>query len=140
MGRLIIPAINAELTTIRDSLFEFATVDRATVGCKLATEVGIKVLTGLIEGGDVTIATAPLAVGLGVVGIEVVTARKRAMTARHPAYMRLLLGVTLHVTLKVLLTLEAALAAGLLALELHLLDDGWQVFETQVRTEELLFG
>lgn len=104
----------------------------------MASEIRVKVLTGLIEGGDIAIATTPLAVGLGVVGVQIVAARECTVTTRNPAYMRLLLGVALHVTLEVLLALEATLAAGLLALELHLFDDRWQVFETQSGPKELL--
>lgn len=49
------------------------------------------------------------------------------MAARNPADMGLFLGVALHVALEVFLSLEATLAARFFALELHLLDDGWQV-------------
>jgi hypothetical protein len=79
-------------------------------------------------------------VGLGIVGVEVVAARESTVTARYPAYMGLLLGMALHVTLQVLLALESALAAGLLALELDLLDDVGQVLQAQVRPQELLLG
>lgn len=43
-------------------------------------------------------------------------------------------------TLQVLLALESTLAAGLLALELDLLDDVGQVLQAQVRSQELFFG
>jgi hypothetical protein len=62
-------------------------------------------------------------VGLGVVGVEVVASGEGAVTARNPANVRLFLGVALHVSLEMLLALEPPLAARLLALELHLLDD-----------------
>lgn len=121
--RLIIPAIDAQLTTIRHAIFELAAVDGTTVGGKLSTEVGVEILTGLIQGSDVAVATAPLAVGLGIVGVEVVAAGEGAVAARNPADMRLLLGVALHVALEMFLALETPLAARLLALELHLLND-----------------
>jgi hypothetical protein len=122
-GRLIIPAINAQLATVRHGIFKLAAVDRATVRSKLATEVGVEILTGLIEGRDVAVPTAPLAVGLGVVGVKVVASGEGTVTARNPANVRLFLGVALHVSLEMLLALEPPLAARLLALELHLLDD-----------------
>lgn len=121
--RLIIPSINAQLATIRHAVFQLAAVDGPTIRGKLSTEVGVEILTGLIEGSDVAVATAPLAVGLGIVGVEVVAAREGSVAARNPADMRLLLGVALHVTLEVFLALETPLAARLLALELHLLND-----------------
>lgn len=121
--RLIIPAIDAQLATVRHSIFKLAAVDGPTVGSKLSTEIRVEILTGLIESRNVAVATAPLAVGLGVVSVEVVAAGECTVTSRNPADMRLFLGVALHVTLKVLLTLETPLAARLLALELHLLDD-----------------
>ena len=62
------------------------------------------------------------------------------MAARHPANMGLLLRMTLHVTLQMLLALEAALAARLLALELDLLDNCREVLETKVRSDQLLLG
>ena len=121
--RLIIPAIDAQLATVRHGIFKLAAVDRATVRSKLATEVGVEILTGLIEGRDVAVPTAPLAVGLGVVGVEVVASGEGTVATRNPANMRLFLGVALHVSLEMLLALEPPLAAWLLALELHLLND-----------------
>lgn len=121
--RLIIPAIDAQLATVRHGIFKLAAIDGPTVRSKLATEVGVEILTGLIEGRDVAVPTAPLAVGLGVVGIEVVTPGEGTVATRNPANMRLLLGVALHVSLEMLLALETPLAARLLALELHLLND-----------------
>lgn len=121
--RLIIPSINAQLATIRHAIFKFAAVNGPTIGGKLSTEVGIEILTAVIEGSDVAVATAPLAVGLGVVSVEVVAAREGAVAARNPTDMRLLLGVALHVALEMFLALETPLAARLLALELHLLND-----------------
>lgn len=121
--QLVIPAIDAELTAIGNRIFKLAAVDWATVGSQLATEIRIIILTGLIEGRDITVATTPLAVGLGVVCVEIVAAGESAVAARDPANMRLLFGVALHMALEVLLALETPLAARLLALELHLLDD-----------------
>lgn len=121
--RLIIPAIDAQLATIRHAIFKLAAIDGPTVRGKLSTEVRVEILTGLIQGSDVAVATAPLAVGLGIVGIQVVAAREGTVAARNPAYMRLLLGVTLHVAFEMFLALETSLAARLLALELHLLND-----------------
>lgn len=121
--RLIIPSIEAQLATIRHTVFKLATVDRPAVGGKKSSEVGVEILTGLIQGSDVAVATTPLAVGLGIVGVEVVAAGKGTVTARNPADMRLLLGVALHVALEMFLALETPLAARLLALELNLLND-----------------
>lgn len=129
--RLVIPAINVQVAAIRN-IFELATIDGTAVGSELATEVGIEILTGLIEGRNVSVPTAPLAVGLGVMGVEVITAREGTVAAGNPANMRLLLRMTLHVTLEMFLTLEATLAARLLAFELHLFDDGRKVLKTQV--------
>lgn len=67
--RLIIPSINAQLATIGHAIFKFAAVDGPTVGGKLSTEVRVEILTGLIEGSDVAVATTPLAVGLSIVGV-----------------------------------------------------------------------
>jgi hypothetical protein len=121
--QLVVPAIDTELTAIGNSIFKLASVDWATVWSQLATEIRIIILTGLIEGRDVAVATTPLAVGLGVVCVKIVAAGESAVAARDPADMRLLFGVALHMTLEVLLALETTLAARLLALELHLLDD-----------------
>lgn len=121
--RLIIPSINAQLATIRHAIFKFAAVNGPTIGGKLSTEVGIEILTSVIEGSNVAVATAPLAVGLSIVSVEVVAAREGAVASRDPTDMRLLLGVTLHVALEMFLALETPLAARLLALELHLLND-----------------
>lgn len=97
-------------------------------------------MTSLIQGRDVAVATAPLAVGLGIVRVEVIAAGEGTVAARNPADMRLLFRVAFHVALEMFLALETSLATGLLALELHLLDDGRQVLKTEVRTKELLLG
>lgn len=78
--------------------------------------------------------------GLGVVGIEIVTAGEGAMTAGDPTDMGLLLGVALHVSLQVLLSLEATLATGLFTLELNLFDDGGKVLERKALLGRLLPG
>lgn len=98
----------------------------------MTTEVGVIVLTSLVKSSDVAVSPSALAVSLGVVGIQVVTAGESTVASRNPADMGLLFGVALHVSLKVLLTLEASLAAGLLALELHLFDNSGQIFQAQV--------
>lgn len=135
--RLIIPAINAELAAIGHGIFKLAAVDRTTVGGQLTTEVRVEVLAGFIEGCNIAIATATLTVGLGVVGVQVVAARECTVAARDPAHMRLLLGVALHVPLEMFLALETTLAARLLALELHLLNDRRQVLEAESGSKEL---
>jgi len=121
LRHLLIPSINAELAI--GNVLELGSVNWTTIRCQLASEIRIIIGTGLVEGGDVAVATATLAVGLGIVCVEVIAARESTVAARHPTDMRLLLGVALHVTLEVLLALESALAAGLLAFELDLLDD-----------------
>jgi hypothetical protein len=113
----------AKITTVGNSILKLGTVKRATVRSQLATEIRVVIRAGLVEGSDIAVATAPLAVGLGVVGVQVVTSGEGAVAARNPANMRLFLGVTLHVTLEVFLTLETTLATRLLALELDLLND-----------------
>lgn len=60
------------------------------------------------------------------------------MAYRHPAHMRLLLRVALHMPLEVLLALEPALAARLLAFELNLLDDRRQVVQGKAVLRRLL--
>lgn len=104
-------------------LLQRRSVDRSTIGCQLAAELRVVIWAGLIQCGDITIAATSLAVGLGVVCVEVVAAGECSMAPRHPADVRLLFRVALHVPLQVLLPLEAARAAGLFALELDLLDD-----------------
>jgi hypothetical protein len=134
---LILPPVSAEVT-IRDVL-QLRAVNRTSVRIQLAAELRIVIRAALVEGSHIAVATTALAVGLGVMGVEVVAARESTMAARYPAYMGLLLGVALHVTLEVLLALETALAAGLLALELNLLNDVGQVLQAHVRSQELLF-
>jgi hypothetical protein len=138
LAHLIIPAINAEVT-IRDVL-KLGVVKRTAVGCQLATEIRIIIWAGLVEGGDIAVATTPLAVSLGIVSVEVVAAGESSVAARHPAYVGLLLGMALHMTLEVLLTLKAAFAPRLLALELDLLDDCGKILQAQVGPQQLLFG
>lgn len=131
VDHLVVPAINPQLTTVRN-VFELRAIDRSTIRGELTTEVWVIIRAGLVEGSDIAIATTPLAVGLGVVSVEIVTARESALAARYPANMRLFLGVALHMTLQMFLTLEPAFATRLLALELDLLDDRRQVLQTQV--------
>lgn len=139
--RLVIPAaINAKVATVRNSIFKLSAVHRATIGGKLTPEVRVEVWTGVIQGSHITVATSSLAVGLRVMSIQIVAARKRAVASGNPADMGLFLRVALHVTLEVFLALEPTLAAGLLALELDLLDDWRQVLETQCRSKKLLLG
>lgn len=137
---LVIPGIDTKVTTIRHGVLKLGAVDGAAIGSELATEVGIVIWAGLVESSNIAVASSPLAVGLGVVGVQVVAPRECSVAARHPANMGLLLGVALHVALQVLLALETALATGLLALELHLLDDRGQVLKAQVGTHKLLLG
>jgi hypothetical protein len=97
-------------------------------------------LAGIVEGSDIAVTTAALAVGLGVVGIEVIAPGECAVAAWNPTNMGLLLGVALHVPLEMLLALETSLAARLLALELNLLDHSGEVFKAKVGANQLLFG
>jgi hypothetical protein len=138
-GHLIIPAVNTEVT-VGDRILQLGAVQGTTVGSQLAAEVRIVIRTGLVEGSHISVASAPLAVGLGVVGVQVVASGESAVAAGNPANVWLLLGVALHVALQVLLTLKATLATGLLALELDLLDDRGQVLQAQVGANQLLFG
>jgi hypothetical protein len=96
-AHLILPPVNAEVT-IRDVL-KLRAVNRTPIWMQLAAEVRIVVGTALVEGGDIAVPTTPLAMGLGVVSVEVVAAGESTMAARHPAYVGLLLGMALHVAL-----------------------------------------
>lgn len=69
---LIIPAIDAEVTTVGHGVLQLGTPDGTTIGRKLATEVWVIILTCVIKGSDVAVAPAPLAVGLGVVCVQIV--------------------------------------------------------------------
>jgi hypothetical protein len=89
----------------------------------LTTELWIVVWTSLIKRGNITVTATTLAVSLGVMSVEVITAREGSVAARNPADMRLLFRVALHMSLEVLLSLETTFAAGLLASELDLFDD-----------------
>lgn len=131
IAHLVVPAINPQITTVRN-VFELRAIDGSAIRGELTTEIWVIIRAGLVEGSDIAIATTPLAVGLGVVSVEIVTARESTVAARYPANMRLFLGVALHMTLQMFLTLEPTLATGLLALELDLLDDRRQVLETQI--------
>lgn len=131
--RLIVQQVHAELASVENRVVQLGSVDRSTVRSQLAAEFRVVVRACLVEARDVSVAPPSLAVCLGVVRVEVVAAGECPVAPRDPAYVRLLLGVALHVPLQVLLSLEAAWAAGLLALELDLLDDGWQVVEGEVR-------
>lgn len=70
---LLGPSVHTQLPGIHRVL-QLGTIDRATIGSELTPEVGVVVGAGLVQGRDVPVATAPFAVGLGVVGVEVVTA------------------------------------------------------------------
>lgn len=140
MGRLVVPAVHADITTIHDGILQFGSVDRSAIRCELATELRVEVCAGIIKSGDVAVSSTTLAVRLRIVGIEIITAGKGTVATWNPAHMRLFLRVALHVTLQVLLALEAALATGLLALELNLLDNGRQVFQAQIGAGQLLLG
>lgn len=89
--RLIVPAVDAEITAVHHGVFQLGSRDGPAIGSQLAPEIRVKVWTGFVERGDVAVATAALAVGLGVVGVEVVAAREGSVAARHPADMGLLL-------------------------------------------------
>lgn len=70
---LLIPSIHTQLPSIHRVL-QLGTIDRTAIGSELTPEVGVKVGAGLVQGRNVPVATAPFAVGLGVVSIEVVAA------------------------------------------------------------------
>lgn len=135
---LFIPTINAEVTV--RNILKLGTINGASIRCQLTPELRIVIWAVLVEGGDIAVATTTLAVGLRIVCIEVVAPGESSVAARNPANMRLLFGMTLHVTLEVLLALKSALAARFLALELDLLDDWGQIFQTQGGAQELLLG
>jgi hypothetical protein len=97
----------------------------------LASKVRIIIRTSLIESSDVAVSSTSFAVGFGIVCIEIVAAGEASIAARHPAYMRLLLRVTLHMALQVLLSLKLSLAAGLFAPKLYLLDYGRKVLQPE---------
>lgn len=137
---LVIPGVDTQVTAIGHGVLKLGAIDGAAVGGELATEFGIVIWAGLVESSNIAVAPSPLAVGLGIVGVKIVAARESSVATGHPAYMRLLLRMALHVALQVLLALETALATRLLALELHLLDNGRQVLEAQVGTHKLLLG
>jgi hypothetical protein len=88
--QLVIPAIDAKLTAIGHSVFELAAVDGTTVGRQLAAEIRIIILTGVVESRDVSVATTPLAVGLGIMCVEIVAAREGAVASRDPTNVRFL--------------------------------------------------
>jgi len=137
---LVIPTIDAEVTAVRHGILQLGAVKRTAVRSQLATEVWIIIRTGLVESSHIAVASAPLAVGLGVVCVQIVASGESAVAAGDPANVRLLLGMALHVALEVFLALEATLATRLLALELDLLDDRGQVLQTQVGAQQLLLG
>jgi hypothetical protein len=60
--------------------FLVATVPSPEATTSTPTTPRPTILTGLIEGRDVAVPTAPLAVGLGVVGVEVVASGDRAFS------------------------------------------------------------
>ena len=132
---LLIECIHAKFPRVSDGVLQLGPIQWSTVRCELSTEIRVKVWTGLIQCRHVAVATAPFAVCLGVMSVEVVTAREGPVAPRHPAYMGLFLRVALHVSFQMLLALETALAARLFALELHLSDDRWQALK-----RETLFG
>lgn len=88
-AHLILPPVSAEVT-IRDVL-QLGAVNRTPVRVQLATELRIVIRAGLVESSHIAVAATALAVGLGVVGVEIVAARESTMAARYPANMGLLL-------------------------------------------------
>lgn len=138
VAHLVIPGVDTQVTAVGHGVLQFRAINGTSVRRELATEVRIVIRAGLVEGSNIAVASSPLAVGLGVVGIQVVTTGESSVAAGHPADMGLFLGMALHVALQMLLALETTLATRLLALELDLLDDGWQVLEAQVGAHKLL--
>jgi hypothetical protein len=122
-GHSVIPGFNVSLLGLRNRVIKLGAIDGTTVRSQLSTKVGIIVRAGLIKGGNITVAATPLAVSLCVMCVEVVASRETAVASGYPANMGFLLGVTLHVSLEMFLSLESALATRLLAAELDLLDD-----------------
>lgn len=73
-GHLVIPPVHILIVAVRHRIVKRAAADRATISRQLAAEVRVVIQTGLVESGDVTISTTPLAVCLGVMCIEIVAA------------------------------------------------------------------
>ena len=70
---LLVPSIHTHLPSVHRVL-QLGTIDRTAIGSELTPEVGVEVRAGLVQGRNVPVATAPFAVGLGVMSVEVVTA------------------------------------------------------------------
>jgi len=70
---LLVPSIHTQLPSVH-RVIQLGPINRTAVGSELAPEVRVEVGAGLVQGRDIPVATAPFAVGLGVVSVEVVTA------------------------------------------------------------------
>lgn len=136
--RSLQPRLLARFASIGHEILGLGVVDWSPVSGQLAAIFRVVVWAVLVQCRDIAIPAAALTVGLRVMRVQVVTARESPFAARNPAYMRLLLRVALHVSLQMLLPLEATLATGLLALELDLLDNRWKVLQTQALLRRLL--
>lgn len=131
MVPLVVPVVNVGLLGLRDRVIQLGAINGTTIRGQLTAEVWVIVRACLVKGSNIAVAATPLAVSLGVVCIEVIASGETPVASWHPAYMRLLLGVALHVPLEMLLPLESTFTTWLLASELDLLDDGGQVLKLE---------
>ena len=134
----VIPGVYTDFASVGNDIFQLRPVDRSTILGELPAEVRIVVGARLIQSGHISVATAALAVGLGVVGIEVIAAPEGALAPGHPADMGLLFGVALHMPLQMFMPLESPFATGLLALELDLANDMGQGIQRHFLAGRLL--